>query len=331
MASEAFALKMFKWAYLNRQSWSEGKFLPSDELVLPVVNYTNQYAFGCFEGMKAYTTKDGKISIFRPEMNAARFAKSMEGLYMEPFPPEKYLAATIELAKRNRDEFPAYDEDYSEAVYYRPYTCGEEGIGVNIPKDPYVVFVLTKVGAYYKGGLQALRVVVSDRIRATGGGTGALKCDANYVISALASEEARRAGFDEAMFLDWKHRKFVDEGAAANAFFLLNGDVLVTPPLTDLILPGITRDSIITLARDEGLDVQERPVSVYETMYNTKEAFFCGTAAVVTPVATITYENEEHTIGTGDVGEFTRHIYDRLTRIQHGDEEDKFGWNTTID
>jgi branched-chain amino acid aminotransferase len=300
---------------------------------MPLVSYTSQYGFGCFEGLKALPQKDGGLAIFRPGRNADRFFRSMEGLYLPPFPREKFLAAVVEVVKRNAAlgfapvYNPAWEKDSfinADSVYIRPFTTSEGGIGVSIPKDPYVVVVATTVSSYFSPGTPA--AVVTERIRATPKGTGWIKAASNYVISALAKHEAAEAGFVECIFLDATERKYIEEGSSCNVFFYLKSGELVTPELGDTILPGITRSSIIELARDKGVKVSERKVSIDEVIEEGQECFLSGTAAGATPITELSWQGARTVFNSGKVGDFTADIRDTLKGIQYGVLPDAKGW-----
>jgi branched-chain amino acid aminotransferase len=304
---------------------------------MPLVNYTSQYGLACFEGLKALPQKDGGLAIFRPDRNAARFAKSMEGLRMPAFPEKDFLEACIETVKRNfhLGFYPHYKSEWekdsfmtADSVYIRPFTIAEGGIGVNLSAEPYVMVINTPVSAYFSSG--SSDAVVSDRIRATPNGTGWIKACSNYVISALAKAEALKAGYMECIFLDATHRKYIEEGSSCNIFFYLKSGELVTPELGDTILPGITRASIIELARDKGIKVSERKISIDEAMAEAKECFVSGTAAGATPITSITFNGKKAQFGGGKTGEFTAEIRDTIKGIQYGTLPDTKGWMVRV-
>jgi branched-chain amino acid aminotransferase len=300
---------------------------------MPLVNYTTQYGFGVFEGLKALPQKDGGLAIFRPDRNAGRFYASMEGLYMPPFPKEDFAVACAETVTRNaklgfRPRYKAEWEKDSfmtaDSVYIRPFTYAEGGVGVNISREPWVMIVNTPVSAYFsKGNSDA---VVTGRIRATPKGTGWIKAASNYVIAALAKHEAMEAGYMECVFLDAEHRIYIEEGSSCNIFFYLKSGELVTPELGDTILPGITRASIIELARDHGVKVAERKISVDEALGEAGECFVSGTAAGATPIASLTFQGKKVIFNEGKVGELTAHLRDTLKGIQYGTLPDTKGW-----
>jgi len=266
---------------------------------MPIVNYTSQYGLACFEGLKAFPQKNGGLSIFRPDRNGERFARSMEGLCMPAFPKEKFVETCIETVKRNaalgfythyKSEWEKDSFMSADSVYIRPFTIAEGGIGVNLSSEPYVMVINTPVSSYFKADRSD--AVVTDRIRATPKGTGWIKACSNYVISALAKSEALKAGYMECVYLDATHRKYIEEGSSCNIFFYLKSGELVTPELNDTILPGITRASIVELARDKGIKVSERKISIEEALEETKECFVSGTAAGATPLTSLTYQEK---------------------------------------
>ncbi len=362
--AKGFSLAIYPWVY-TAQSMNEGKWdeiftlkphkTPEEEASmseaeldkllssrnsfaeLPLVNYTTQYGMGCFEGMKAYPQADGSLKIFRPDENAARFARSMKGLGMPPFPEEIFIKAALELVKRNADIgfCPAYNPEwekdnflFGESVYLRPFSYAEPGIGLGISHAPWVVFVSTPVGAYFRPGNAKARV--TDSIRAFKGGTGWIKCDSNYVIPILEKKKAEADGFMETIFLDAENHKYVEEGSSCNIFFLLKNGTLVTPKLEDTILPGITRKSLLTLAEDMGVETEERKISIEEAMSESKECFVTGTAAGLGYLESITKNDRTAVFNNGKMGELSEALLKTLKGIQYGKVEDKFGWMQSV-
>ncbi|MBI9101502.1 MAG: branched-chain-amino-acid transaminase [Spirochaetales bacterium] len=300
---------------------------------LPLVNYTTQYGMGCFEGAKAFPQKDGSLKLFRPDENARRMASSMEGLMMPVFPAEKLLKAMLETVRKNADIgfAPKYDSAWEKdnflsgnAVYLRPFTYSEPGIGINLTKAPWVIIISTPVGAYFSPGNAS--ATTTEMVRATPKGTGWIKCDSNYVIPTLAKNRAVADGFMEAIFLDANEHKYVEEGSSCNIFFLQKNGTLVTPELGDTILPGITRKSLIVLAKEKGLKVEERPIAIEEAMSESVEAFVTGTAAGLTYLDSITHKGKKAVFGDGKMGEVSTDLLHTLKGIQYGAVEDKHGW-----
>ena len=304
---------------------------------MPLVNYTTQYGLACFEGLKALPQKNGGLAIFRVDRNASRFARSMEGLKMPKFPEDEFIEACIQTVKRNASLgfFPQYKSEWekdsyisADSVYIRPFTVAEGGIGVNLSREPYVMVINTPVSAYFSSG--SSDAVVSDKVRAMPNGTGWIKACSNYVISALAKSEALEKGYMECVFLDGTCKKYIEEGSSCNIFFYLKNGELVTPELGDTILPGITRESIIELARDRGVKVTERKISIDEALDETKECFVSGTAAGATPISSLTYNGKKAVFNGGKTGGFTADIRDTIKGIQYGKLPDTKKWLTHV-
>jgi branched-chain amino acid aminotransferase len=300
---------------------------------MPLVGYTTQYGMGCFEGLKALPQKDGGLAIFRPDQNAKRFYQSMKGLYMPPFPEDEFVKACVEIVKRNaalvfklvyKTEWENDSFMMADSIYIRPFSYSEGGVGVALSQKPWVVIITTPVSAYFSGGTSD--AVITTRIRATPKGTGWIKAASNYVISALAKHEAAEAGYMECIYLDAVHRKYVEEGSSCNIFFYLKSGELVTPELGDTILPGITRASIIELARDKNVTVSERKISIDEVFSEAKECFVSGTAAGATPIESLTYDGKTVVFNDRKTGDFTADIRDTIKGIQYGTLPDKKGW-----
>jgi branched-chain amino acid aminotransferase len=305
---------------------------------MPLVSYTTQYGLGCFEGLKALPQKGGGLAIFRPDRNAARFNRSMAGLYMPPFPEDLFVKTVVETVKRNaalgfsipyKAEWEKDSFINADSIYLRPFTYSEGGIGVNTSKEPYVIVIASPVSAYFSAA--NADAVVTDRIRATPRGTGWIKAASNYVISALAKHEATDAGYIECIFLDAADRKYIEEGSSCNVFFYLKSGELVTPELGDTILPGITRSSIIELARDKGVKVTERKIAIDEAVADARECFVSGTAAGATPISSLTYKGKKTVFGGGKTGELTAELRDTLKGIQYGVLPDTKGWLVRIE
>ena len=304
---------------------------------MPLVNYTTQYGLGCFEGLKALPQKDGGLAIFRPDRNATRFYNSMKGLFMPPFPEADFVKACVETVKRNAKLGfrPQYKKEWekdsfmsADSIYIRPFTLAEGGIGVNISNEPYVVVVNTPVSAYFSGGNSD--ALVTERVRATPKGTGWIKAASNYTIAAMAKHEAMEAGYMECIFLDAEHHKYIEEGSSCNIFFYLKSGELVTPELGDTILPGITRASIIELARDRKIKVSERKISIEEAQAESVECFVSGTAAGATPIGSITYKKKKAVFNKGKVGELTAELRDTIKGIQYGTLPDTKKWMVRV-
>jgi branched-chain amino acid aminotransferase len=304
---------------------------------MPLVGYTSQYGLACFEGLKALPQKDGGLAIFRPGQNAARFYRSMKGLYMPPFPEDLFVRACVETVRRNAalGFQPVYKKEWekdsfisADSVYIRPFSYSEGGIGVNLSREPWVLVINTPVSSYFSGG--SSDAVVTGRIRANPRGTGWIKACSNYAIAALAKHEAMDAGYMECVFLDALEQKYIEEGSSCNIFFYLKSGELVTPELGDTILPGITRASLIELARNRNVKVSERKISIEEVLSETRECFVSGTAAGATPIESLTYQGKKAVFNNGKTGNLTADLRDTLKGIQYGTLPDPKGWMTPV-
>lgn len=301
---------------------------------LPLVNYTTQYGMGCFEGLKAFPRPDGSIRIFRPDENGKRLARSMEGLRMPAFPSQQFVEGVRGTVRRNHDigftvpydsEWEKHDFLYGHSIYLRPFTYSEPGIGLGLSVEPWVIIVATPVGAYFDPDASS-KAITTDKVRATPGGTGWIKCDANYVIPTLEKKRVQDNGFMECIFLDAATKTFVEEGSSCNIFFYMAGGTLVTPSLEDTILPGINRKSVITLAQDMGVPVEERRVSIDEVMTDAREVFVTGTAAGVAHIESVAHQGREAVFADRKIGDLSRALRKKLKGIQYGAEEDVHGW-----
>ena len=309
--------------------WDEGKLITDSNVVLNECACVFQYAQTCFEGLKAYYTKEGKIVCFRPDMNAQRMYDSAVRLEMPPFPKDKFIEAVKMVVEANKDWVPPYGTGAS--LYIRPYMMGTNAvIGVK-PADEYEFRILvTPVGPYFKGGAKPISIKVSDFDRAAPNGTGHIKAGLNYAMSLHPIQVAHREGFAENMYLDARTRTNVEETGGAN-FIFIKGNTLVTP-LSDSILPSITRRSIMYVAEKYlGMTVENRVVP-FEEVKTFEEVGLCGTAAVVSPVGRIHDHGTDIMIPAGmdDMGPKTKKIYETLTGIQKCEIEAPEGWIVEI-
>lgn len=305
---------------------------------LPFVGYTGQYGLGCFEGLKALPWKDGRLMLFRPDMNAKRFARSMRGLKMPAFPEESFVRAAVEMTRRNQELgfAPTFDPSWerdtfqsAHSIYLRPFAHSEAAIGLGLSVHPYAVMVSTQVGAYYQP--DNTKASTTSMVRSTPGGTGWIKCNANYTISTLAKEEVKKSGFMDAIFLDGVEHRYIEEGSACNIFFRMKDGSLVTPELGDTILDGITRRSVMTLASDSGVEVVERKISIDEALSEAKECFVTGTAAGITSIESITHGKKTAAFHkSGGMGELAAELLHQLKGIQYGTVEDRYGWMVPV-
>ena len=307
---------------------------PREPLALDPAAAVLHYAQEIFEGMKAYHHPDGDVALFRPEANAVRFNNSADRMAMPHLPPEMFVAAVRELVAADRDWFPTVD---GGALYLRPFMIATEAfLGVRPARQYRFLVIASPVGGYFKSGAPAVSLWLSDYSRAAPGGTGAAKAGGNYAASLVPTKEAFARGHDQVLFLDAVERKWVEELGGMNLFFAMADGSVVTPPLTGTILPGITRDSLIALMREDGLTVREEPYSINQWQADAEsgallEVMACGTAAVVTAVGKVEGEDRAFTIGSGGPGQLTQKLRERLVGIQTGTVKDTHGWVMRLD
>lgn len=322
--------KRFVANYKNG-SWDEGTLTSDDRVVISECAGVLQYAQTCFEGMKAYTTEDGHIVIFRPDLNGARMEDSCRRLEMPVYPKERFVEAVVETVKANAAYVPPFGS--GATLYIRPYMFGSSPvIGVK-PADEYQFRVFTTpVGPYFKGGAKPITIRVSDYDRAAPHGTGHIKAGLNYAMSLYPIMEAHREGFDENMYLDAATRTKVEETGGANFIFVTNDGKVVTPK-SDSILPSITRRSLVAVAKDYlGLEVEEREV-YFDEVKDFAECGLCGTAAVLSPVGKINDHGKEICFPSGmeKMGPVTQKLYETLTGIQMGRIKAPEGWIKVVE
>lgn len=312
-------------------TWDEGQLTRDSSIVLNECAGVLQYSQSVFEGLKAYTTEDGRIVTFRPDLNAERMMNSAERMEMPVFPAERFVDAVHRTVKANADYVPPYGS--GATLYIRPYMFGSNPvIGVK-PADEYQFrMFVTPVGPYFKGGVKPLTICVSDFDRAAPRGTGHIKAGLNYAMSLHAICSAHRAGFDENMYLDAGTRTKVEETGGANFLFVTKDGKVVTPE-SDSILPSITRRSLMYVAKEYlKLEVEEREIYL-EELSDMAECGLCGTAAVISPVGKIVDHGKEICLPAGmeHMGPVTQKLYDTLTGIQMGRIEAPEGWIHVIE
>jgi len=316
--------------YTDGKGWYDARVEPRAPIPMDPASAVLHYAQEIFEGLKAYRNADGSITTFRPEANAKRFRDSAARMAMPALPEELFLGSLHEIVKADRDWIP---DDPEGSLYLRPFMFASEVfLGVR-PATEYLYSVIASpVGPYFARGVQPVAVWASETYtRAAPGGTGAAKCGGNYAAGLSAQAEAIEHGCDQVIYLDAVERRYVDELGGMNVFLVFDDGSISTPPFTGTILPGITRDSVITLARDLGHTVTERPVSIDEWREDAasgrlREVFACGTAAVLTPIGTVRSSGESFTIADGGMGALTTQLRQRLSDIQRGRVEDPYGW-----
>jgi branched-chain amino acid aminotransferase len=329
---EVFSDHMFMLKYKDGQ-WKSPFILPFGNIEVSPSLCTLHYGQAVFEGLKAFYRKDGIISLFRPERYHARFNRSCQRLCIPPLDWESFIEATKQLITLDRGWVPKR-RGYS--LYIRPFVFATDNfLGVHV-SDTYLFMIITSpVGAYYKEGMNPVRLITSgEYARAVKGGVGAAKTPANYAASLLPAEEAKKRGFTQVLWLDGYEKKWIEEVGTMNIFFVIGAE-LVTPPLEGSILGGITRETVIELARAWGMKVNERRISIEEVLAEAKkggltEVFGTGTAAVISPVGWVQHKEELVTINDGKTGPVSQRFYDEITAIQYGEKPDTFGWNRPI-
>ncbi len=312
-------------------AWDEGTLTSDANVVISECAGVLQYAQTCFEGLKAYTTEDGKIVCFRPDLNAARMKDSCERLEMPVFPEDRFVKAVEDVVRANAAYVPPYGS--GATLYLRPYMFGSNPvIGVK-PADEYQFRIFaTPVGPYFKGGAKPITIRVCDFDRAAPHGTGHIKAGLNYAMSLYAIMDAHRQGFDENMYLDAATRTKVEETGGANFLFVTKDGTVVTPK-SDSILPSITRRSLMYVAEHIlGMKVEHREV-LFDEVKDMAECGLCGTAAVISPVGKIVDHGKEICLPSGmdEMGPVTKKLYDALTGIQMGRMEAPEGWIKVIE
>ena len=333
---KTFTDHMVRATWTAERGWHDGRVGPYGPISLMPSAAVLHYAQEIFEGMKAYRHADGSVWTFRPEQNAARFARSARRLALPELPAEDFVASLRALLDVDSAWVPAAGDGES-SLYLRPFMFASEAfLGVRPALEVTYSVIASPAGAYFPGGLKPVSIWVSeDYVRAAPGGTGAAKCGGNYAASLAAQMEASDHGCDQVVFLDAVEHRYVEELGGMNLFFVHADGSIVTPELNGSILEGVTRGSIIELAKELGHDVSERRVTLEEWRDGAGsgelvEVFACGTAAVVTPVGRLVWNGGEVTVGGGEPGPVTSRIRDSLLDIQYGRTEDTRGWLTRL-
>lgn len=317
--------------YYRNGSWGELEVSSEESINIHMAATALHYGQEAFEGLKARRCKDGKIRIFRMEANAERLQSTCRGILMPELPTEKFCEMVKKVVKLNEKFIPPYESGAS--LYIRPLLIGTGAqVGVR-PADEYLfVIFVTPVGPYFKGGFAATPyVVIREYDRSAPLGTGIYKVGGNYAASLLANKKAHDLGYSCEFYLDAKEKKYIDEAGAAN-FFGIKDNTYITPKSTS-ILPSITNDSLMTLAKDLGLNVERRPIAI-EELEGFEEAGACGTAAVISPIERIDdLDMKKSYVFTkdGKPGPVSTKLYERLLAIQYGETEDIHNWNTVLD
>lgn len=321
-------MAMICWS--EPKGWHDARIQKREPIPMDPASSVLHYAQEIFEGMKAYRMADGGTALFRPDENARRFQASARRMAMPELPVDLFMESITRLVGVDREWFPSIA---GGSLYLRPFMFASEVfLGVRPAKEYLYLVIASPAGAYFKKGSSSVTIWVSEEYsRAAAGGTGAAKCGGNYAASLVAQSEAIRQDCDQVAFLDAAEHKWIEELGGMNLFFVMDDGRLITPPLTGTILPGITRESIMTLAREEGLVVSEELYSIDQWRTDAqsgalRETFACGTAAVVTSVGTVKSSHGKFTIGSGGPGQVTEKLRSRLVDIQRGAAPDLHGW-----
>lgn len=324
-----FTDHMFTLQYSQDKGWHSPEIKPYQPLVLDPASSVFHYGQEVFEGQKAYKSKENEILMFRPRENAKRLNRSMQRMCMPEIPVDEILYYEEELLKLEERWIPSVK---GASLYIRPTVIATEPLLGVKPASQYLFFIiLSPVGAYYSAGFNPISLwVCQEYSRAAEGGTGDAKAGGNYGASLAATGKAFEKGYNQVLWLDAKEHQFIEEVGAMNIFFVMNQE-LVTPPLSGTILPGITRQSVLEMASDLGIQSVERKITIDEIIEgianNTvTEAFGVGTAAVVSPVGILNYKNMDYSINNNQTGPWAKKFYDQLTGIQYGEVEDKYHW-----
>ena len=326
---QIFTDHMFVMDYSQENGWHNARIEPFKDFVISPAAMVFHYGQAIFEGLKAYKTPEGRICLFRPRDNFERMNRSAKGMCIPQIDVDLVMDAMKQLIKVEEKWIP---ETLGTSLYIRPTIIASDPfLGVRASFTYKFYIILSSVGAYYAEGLNPVKIwVAKDHVRAVRGGVGEFKTAGNYAASLIASEKAKIDGYAQVLWLDAIERKYIEEVGAMNIFFLMD-DELVTPNLTGSILPGITRYSVISLAKKWGMNIVERKISIDEVFEaheqgKLKEVFGSGTAAVISPVGEIRYGDKMISIGDGTPGETAMKFYNALTDIQYGKAEDSEGW-----
>ncbi len=324
-----FTDHMFLMNYEAGKGWFNPRVVPYGCFDMDPAAMVLHYGQAIFEGTKCYRRADGGLQLFRPADNLARMSRSAKRMGMPELDEETALEGLKELVRTDADWVPHKD---GTSLYIRPTMISTDiGLGVHASKTYLFYIILSPVGAYYKEGLKPVSIYVEDEyVRAVRGGVGFTKCAGNYAASILAGSIAEEKGFSQVLWLDGVEQKYIEEVGSMNMMFAY-GNKIVTPMLNGSILPGITRDSVLKLARQLGYETEEAKLDVHEIFADTKsgkltEAFGTGTAAVISPVGTLCLKDEKVQVGDGSIGTISQKLYDTLTGIQYGRVEDQNNW-----
>jgi len=320
---------MFVMDWEDGKGWHDARIVPFGYISIHPASTVLHYGSEIFEGLKAYRAENGDIQLFRPMENIRRMNNSADRMCLPTIPEDDMLEAIKTFVDLEKDFVPY---SFGTSLYLRPFMFGnDESLGVHTVKHATFMIIASPSGSYYKEGINPVKIMIeSEDVRAVKGGTGEAKCGGNYAASNRAGDKAAKRGYSQVLWLDGVHRKYIEEVGAMNVMFKIDGEI-VTPALVGSILPGITRKSCLEVLRDKGYKVSERLISVDELVSACKEgrleeAWGTGTAAVVSPIGKLMYEDVEYEVNGGKIGETTQFLYDTLTGIQWGKIEDVNGW-----
>ena len=324
---------MFLMNYDEGKGWHDPRIVPYGPIELDPAAMCLHYGQEVFEGLKAYRTEDGRILLFRPDRNMARLNSSNERLCIPAIDEAFAVKAIKKLVSVDQDWIPTAE---GTSLYIRPFIFATEAqVGVHPAQELLFAIILSPVGAYYPEGLNPVKIYVEDKyVRAVRGGMGYTKTGGNYAASLKAQDEAEKVGYTQVLWLDGVERKYIEEVGTMNVFFVID-DEIVTPELQGSILPGVTRMSCIELLKKQGYKVSERRLSIEEVAKaadagKLKEAFGSGTAAVISPIGELKWDEKVMTINNGEIGTISQHLYDTLTGIQWGKLPDPYGWTVEV-
>jgi len=328
-----FTDHMFVLDFQEEKGWYDPRVEPYGPFPLDPAAAVLHYAQAVFDGLKAFRGRDGQVRLFRPQKHVERLIQSSQRLCIPPLDPDLALKSLVTLVGIEKDWVPS---TVGTSLYVRPTIIASEPfLGVRPAKSYIYYVILSPVGAYYPEGINPVKILVVDKyVRAVEGGVGSAKTGVNYAASLYAAEEAKHAGFTQVLWLDGRERKYIDEVGTMNIMMKI-GDEIVTPPLSGTILAGVTRDSALTLMRDWGLRVSERPVTIDEVAAAARkgtleEVWGTGTAAVISPVGELAYKGERLVINGGRIGTLTQKLYDAIVGIQYGTAPDPRGWTVPV-
>ena len=328
-----FTDHIFVMDFQEEKGWYDPRVEPYGPFPLDPAAAVLHYAQAVFDGLKAFRGRDGQVRLFRPQKHVERLIQSSQRLCIPPLDPDIALKSLVTLVGIEKDWVPS---TVGTSLYVRPTIIANEPfLGVRPAKSYIYYVILSPVGAYYPEGINPVKILVVDKyVRAVEGGVGAAKTGVNYAASLYAAEEAKHAGFTQVLWLDGRERKYIDEVGTMNIMMKI-GDEIVTPPLSGTILAGVTRDSALTLMRDWGLSVSERPVTIDEVATAARkgtleEVWGTGTAAVISPVGELAYKGERLVINGGRIGTLTQKLYDAIVGIQYGTAPDTRGWTVPV-